>query len=417
MLPTITTLIALTAFAVDGEDWPSWRGPYGNGVSPSPAPVEWDAETNVKWKTPLSHPANGSPIVSGDRIFLTTPQDPEGKQRSLECYAREDGKLLWRKTVDFGKTMPTHNTNPYGGSTPVSDGERVVVWHASAGLYCYSVEGEELWKRDLGEFRHKWGYGTSPLLHEGNVLLQTGPGETSFVTAISLETGETVWRTDEPDVRTPEEIEKERLTGSWCTPVLVEEDERTLIVCGQPSRVVAYDASSGSIVWTCEGVAGKNGNLTYSSPVIADDTCVVIGGYAGPTLGVKLGGKGDVTETHRVWREPGQMSNCASGVYFQGRVLVPDMRGMLWCIDPKTGEADWKKRIARGGTWGSIVQVDELLYLLTQTGTTVVFYADKDGLEVISENVIEETTNSTLAIADGEIFVRTHENLYCISDD
>ena len=172
----------------------------------------------------------------------------------------------------------------------------------------------------------------------------------------------------------------------------------------------------GSQVWTCDGVAGTRGDLTYSSPVVADDTCVFVGGWEGPTLGVKLGGKGDVTETHRAWRHAGQMSNCASGVYVNGRVFIPDMRGTLWCIDPATGLPDWKERIARGGTWGSIVLVGDVMYLLTQDGTTVVFKATKDGLEVLAENVIEEQTNSTLAIVDGEVFVRTHEHLYCIAE-
>ncbi|MEM6569565.1 MAG: PQQ-binding-like beta-propeller repeat protein [Planctomycetota bacterium] len=189
-----------------------------------------------------------------------------------------------------------------------------------------------------------------------------------------------------------------------------------MLVCGQPTRVVGYDLETGDIVWTCEGVAGKNGNLTYSSPVMADDVCVVIGGYSGPTLGVRVGGEGDVTESHRVWRHARQLSNCASGVFVNGRVIVPDMKGTLWCIDPATGLPDWKKRVARGGTWGSILIVDDLLYMLAQNGTTIVFHADAEGLEIVHENVIEEATNSTLAIADEEIYLRTHEHLYCIAE-
>lgn len=398
------------------EDWPGWRGPTANGVSPSVAPLTWDAETNVKWRTPLAHPANGSPVVSGDRIFLTTPGDPEGKERALECYARETGELLWRRAIDFGRVMPTHDTNPYCGTTPACEGERVVVWHASAGLYCYDFDGEELWKRDLGEFKHQWGYGTSPVLRDGMVYLNTGPGEVSMVIAVDLESGDTVWEAVEPDFRTDEERKQERLTGSWCTPIIVERDGSSVLVCGQPTRVVGYDLETGDIVWTCEGVAGKNGNLTYSSPVMADDVCVVIGGYSGPTLGVRVGGEGDVTESHRVWRHARQLSNCASGVFVNGRVIVPDMKGTLWCIDPATGLPDWKKRVARGGTWGSILIVDDLLYMLAQNGTTIVFHADAEGLEIVHENVIEEATNSTLAIADEEIYLRTHEHLYCIAE-
>lgn len=412
--PPTTTVSA----AATGEDWPGWRGPTGDGVAASvEAPVEWDAETNVKWKVPLANPANGSPVVTGERIFLTTPVDPEGKQRALECYARADGSLLWKRTIDFGRVMPTHRTNPYGGSTPATNGEVVVVWHSSAGLYCYDLDGQELWRRDLGEFRHQWGYGTSPVLHEGRVFLNTGPGETSFVIALDLATGETLWETVEPDYRTEEQLKEKRIAGSWCTPVVVDQGRKDLLVCGQPTRVVAYDMDSGSIAWTCDGVAGKRGDLTYSSPVVADDSCFFFGGWEGPNLGVRIGGEGDVTKSHRRWRHEKQMSNCGSGAFVNGRVFVPDMGGILWCIDPATGLPDWKKRVGRGATWGSIVVVGELMYLLTQDGTTVVFTATKDGLDIVAENAIPEQTNSTLAVVDGEVYLRTHQNLYCIAED
>ncbi|MEM7307469.1 MAG: PQQ-binding-like beta-propeller repeat protein [Planctomycetota bacterium] len=419
MIPTTLALL-LTALS-SSDDWPAWRGAQGNGLASSAsAPLTWDTEKNVKWRVPLGLPANGSPVVAGGRVFLTSPQDEEGKARSLYCFDAADGKELWVRTVEFGQVMPTHRTNPYGGSTPAADGERVVVWHSSAGLYCYDYEGGELWKRDLGEFRHQWGYGTSPLLHEGKVILHTGPGETSFVAAFDLDTGDTVWRTDEPEHRDAKAFEEKRLAGSWCTPRIVpggDGEERDLVLCGQPTRVVAYDAADGSIVWTCSGVSGTRGDLTYSSPVLAGDVCLVVGGWEGPTLGVRMGGEGDVTESHRLWRHAGQMSNCGSGVYFGDRVVIPDMGGMLWSIDPKTGEADWRKRIGRGNTWGSVVQAGGRLYLMNQKGTTVVFTSSPEGIEVLSENHLGEDTNSTPAIAGGEIFLRTHEHLYCIAEE
>ena len=416
---TLALLALLAAPAVSSagaSDWPSWRGPTGDGVIPSSnTPLTWSAEDNVKWKVALGMPANGSPVVQGDRIFLTTPEDAEGKGRTLECYARADGKRLWARTVQVDEKMPTHETNPYCGTTPAVSGDRVVVWHATAGLHCYDLEGESIWSRDLGEFRHIWGYGTSPVIREGVVYLNTGPGARTFMTAIDLKSGETLWETDEPDVRTPEELETRRIAGSWCTPIITEEGDRPLLVCGQPTRVVAYDLETGSIAWTCDGIRGTRGNLTYSSPVVAGDTCVFVGGWEGPTLGVKLGATGPEAGSRQLWRHAAQMSNCASGAYMNGRIFIPDMRGILWCIDPATGLPDWKERVARGGTWGSIVSAGDRMYLLAQSGTTVVFKADKEGLEVLAENEIDERTNSTLAVVDGEIFLRTHEHLYCIA--
>ena len=120
-------------------------------------------------------------------MLVTSAEDKEGRRRSLYCFDAASGRQLWVRTVAIDKTMPTHETNPYGGSTPVSDGRRVVVWHASAGLHCYDLDGKEIWSRDLGEFRHMWGYGSSPILHQGRVILHTGPGKRVFVTAIELD--------------------------------------------------------------------------------------------------------------------------------------------------------------------------------------------------------------------------------------
>jgi hypothetical protein len=173
-------LIVLLVARAGAQDFPSWRGPTGDGQTlVTEAPIRWDQTTNVKWKVPLKRPANGSPIVAKGRVLLTLAEDDEGRSRSIYCFDRRDGKQLWVRTVTLDRTMPTHKTNPYGGTTPASDGERVVVWHASAGLHAYDLDGKELWKRDLGEFRHEWGYGTSPILHDGKVILNTGPGAAS----------------------------------------------------------------------------------------------------------------------------------------------------------------------------------------------------------------------------------------------
>ena len=413
------TLLSLLALSTGSNetDWPAWRGPAGNGVATTGAPLRWDAETNVKWRTPLPRPANGSPIVSGDSVFLTLAEDEEGKRRSLYAFARADGALRWVRTVEHDEVMPTHSTNPYGGSTPASDGERVFVWHASAGLHAYDHAGEALWEQELGTFRHVWGYGTSPVVHEGRVFLNTGPGENQFLAAFDAASGEELWRQVEPETRSAEELESGRYAASWSSPLIVPGAERTLVVCGMPDRVVAYDAQDGELVWSCAGVRGTRGDLTYSTPVVAGDVCVAIGGWEGPILGVRLGGEGEVTDSHRLWRHPDQMSNCASGVFADGHVFVPDMGGTLWCIEPESGELLWRKRAGRGGTWSSPVLVGERIYLTDQNGTTRVFRASAADWEQLAENALGEETNATPAVAGGELFLRTHEALWCIAED
>jgi outer membrane protein assembly factor BamB len=430
LLSLLCCLICLScACELPAQDWPAFRGPTGDGicVSAGRPPLEWHASPdktankNIKWRAALPRPANGSPIVSNGRVFLVCPKDNKGRRRALMCFDRENGRELWSRTVEFDKVMPTHKTNPHGGSTPTADGKRVVVWHASAGLYCYDFAGKQLWKRDLGEFRHRWGHGTSPVLHDGKVILHTGPGKRVFVTALDLASGETIWKTDEPLEGDGQDNAEGRLMGSWCTPFVVtaraDRGSRRVrqILCTMPTRVVAYDPEDGRILWWCNGLSCKRGDLAYSSPVIVGNTCVVFGGYQGPELGIRLGGSGDVTRTHRLWRHPRRSSNVGSGVIVDGYLYRSAMRGFLVCIDPATGKQLWSERPAKGQIWGSIVYVAGYLFVTNQKGTTIVFRPDPEKLVVVARNELSEASNSTPAISDGEMFLRTHKHLYCIA--
>lgn len=411
-------LLCLLCFCagISAQSWPGFRGPAGNGIcAVETAPVTWGPETNVKWKVELPQPANGSPIVIGDKVFLACAADSEGKQRSLHCFSRLTGEQSWVRTVEIDEKMPTHKTNPYCGSTPASDGECIVIWHGSAGLFCYDLDGEEIWKRDLGEFRHMWGYGTSPVIHGGKVILNASPGETVFLTALDIETGETIWRTDEPVVGDGQRNESNKYMGSWCTPVIIEFEDEEQVLCTQATRVVAYDPEDGKIIWFCRGVSHARGDLAYSSPVVSGDVCVVIAGFKGPGMGIRLGGKGDVTETHRLWRKEDSPQSIGSGVSLEGRIFIPHAEGGgISCVDPKTGDELWQERSSRAQQWGSIVFAAGRMYLTNQQGETIVFAPNTDKFESIARNDLGEAGNSTPAFSDGEIFIRTHERLYCI---
>ena len=172
----------------------------------------------------------------------------------------------------------------------------------------------------------------------------------------------------------------------------------------------------GGVLWSCKGLSCKRGDLAYSSPTIAGNVCLVTGGWEGPEFGIRLGGKGDVTKTHRLWRHLRRPSNCGSGVVVNGLMYIPDMRGFVACVDPKTGERVWSTRVAKGQIWSSVVYAAGSLYVMNQRGTTIVFKPDPKKLSVVARNHLREATNSTPAISDGEIFLRTHEHLYCIAD-
>ncbi|MCB9927327.1 MAG: PQQ-binding-like beta-propeller repeat protein [Planctomycetaceae bacterium] len=379
-------------------------------------PLNWDSSTNIRWKAPLPHPANGSPIVSNGRVFVTAAQDADGRRRALYCFDRRNGKQLWVHTTDISKTMPTHKTNPYCGSTPAANGEVVVVWHASAGLVCLDFEGKEVWSRNLGEFEHIWGYGTSPVIYQDRVILHSGPGDRIFIGAYDLQSGKTLWEVDEPQQgKNGSEREDGKYKGSWCTPIIANIDNQDQVICTMPTRVVAYDPKDGGVIWTCDGIRGPKGDLSYSSPLLGDGVLVSIGGFQGPGIGLRPGGKGNITESSRLWRNDKNPQSIGSGVFVDGYVYRPNAGpGTIECLDPKTGEVLWTERAET--CWGSIVHVAGRCYVTDQSGKTHVFSPNPEKYEALAVNELGEPSNSTPAVSDGQIFIRTFGHLYCIGE-
>jgi outer membrane protein assembly factor BamB len=401
------------------DDWPSFRGPTGDGISAEKsAPTAWAKDKNILWRTPLGTPGNGSPIVSNGKVFIAGSEDKEGKKRFLACFDRKDGKQLWVRTVEFGKAMPTHDTNPHSSSTPAADGKVVVVWHSSAGLCCYDFEGKEVWKRDLGEFEHMWGDGTSPVIHKGLVFLNSGPAKKRvFVAALRLTSGETVWEKEEPFKGDGEYNESKKYMGSWTTPLIVDFQGKEQVICSMPTRVVAYAPEDGKLLWSCDGLRFDAGDLSYSSPIVAGDLCVSIGGYGGPGIAVRLGGSGDVTSSNRVWRTEKNPQSIGSGVYLDGHIYMPYTgANVVACIDPKTGAYLWKSRATGTEMWGSMIYAAGRIYVTDKRGRTVVIKPNPEKLDILATNELGEASNCTPAISDGQIFIRTDKALYCIAE-
>ncbi|MEX0716539.1 MAG: PQQ-binding-like beta-propeller repeat protein [Planctomycetaceae bacterium] len=412
LVSVCAAFLAILPVATHAEDWPEFRGPRGNGFTADKnVPTEWSAMKNVRWQTPLEGKGNGSPIVSSGRVFLTTALD-DGAKRTLHCFDRRDGKQLWERTVEWKADEPTHNTNPYAATTPAADGKRVVVWHGSAGLCCYDFEGEELWKQDLGEFIHIWGYGTSPVLHEGKVLLNTGPGkDRSFVAAFALDDGKQLWRSDES---LDETAQRRGYHGSWSTPNVVKIDGQDRVLCSMPGQVKCYDIDTGDVLWHCGGL----NPLVYTSIIPGDGFGVAMGGYKGPAIGFRYGGEGDVTETNRLWRvETGNPQRIGTGVLVGDFIyMANDGPGVIQCIEARTGREVWRERLPGGNAWASIVATgDGLLYATSQGVSTTVFRPDPEKFDVVATNRLPGRTNATPAVSDSEIFLRTDDALYCIA--
>jgi outer membrane protein assembly factor BamB len=381
--------------------------------------MRWTKTENVRWRVALPEPGNSTPIVWGDRIFVTQAVAKEGR-RTLMCFERKSGKLLWQSGVAYTQPEPSHATNPYASASPATDGKLVVAWFGSAGLLAYDFNGKEIWRRDLGVQKHTWGYGSSPVLHNGRVYLNFGPGVRSFVGAFDLSTGKTIWQMDVPPGKGTKfaNWSEADMYGSWATPlpirVATPSGERDELIVSLPRRVVALDPASGKVLWSCDGM----GDLVYPTPVFSDGIIVAMGGFSGPSLAVRAGGSGDVTETHRLWRRERSKQMIGSGVVLDGRIITVDTGGIAESADIKTGNVIWTGRLRpsgdSGAVWSSPVLSGGRIYVMNQSGETFVIQADPQ-FEILATNPLDETTNSSVVISDGEVILRTHSAIWSIA--
>jgi outer membrane protein assembly factor BamB len=380
-------------------DWPAWRGPLGTGVCDEKnLPTVWGTNQNVRWRVALPEPGNSTPIVWGDRVFVT---QPVGDRRTLMCFQRSDGKLLWQAGVTTREQEPTHKTNPYCSASPVTDGERVIASFASDGLYCFDFAGKELWRRtDLGRQIHMWGNGASPLLAGNLCILNFGPGITNYLLAVDKRTGRTVWRHDEPTTygqpnpatRSPNYI------GSWSTPVLMNNQ----LLMSWPHRLAAYEPATGRELWSSAGLSP----LCYTSPIHGDGIAVAFSGFGGAALAVRAGGE-------RVWSHPRSPQRIGSGVVHDGHIYIHNGTGSAMCLDLRTGATNWIENLPGGANWSSVMLADGNCYTLNQQGNGCVFKASPT-FALVAINRLGEPSNSSIVPSAGELFIRTHKALWCI---
>lgn len=392
-------------------NWPTWRGPDGLGITQETGlPVRWSTQENVVWRVDLPEPGNSTPIVWGDRLFLTQPIE---KDRTLMCFDRKDGSLLWKSGTTYNLPDRTHSTNPYCSPSPVTDGERVYTWFGSAGVFCYDFDGKEVWKVDLGVQDHEWGTGTSPILYEDLFILQFGPGNREFLIALDKKSGQEVWRVDPPHKKDWEGKDKsEELHGSWSTPLVIQNGDRDDLVVYWPHVAVGYDPKTGEERWRWGGF----GDLVYANPLWGEGVLIGLGGYGGPSFAIRLSKIESLMEA-RLWWEKKSRYRLGAGIVREGHFYVPDMGGLVQCYDLLTGEEIWNERLfssgAQSGSWSSLVLSEDNLYLLNKEGDAFIFKASPK-FELVATNSLGEPTNSSIVPAYGNLFIRTHEGLWCI---
>ena len=414
-------LLLLFASAGFSANWPAWRGPLGTGITEETnLPVKWGTDQNVKWRISLPEPGNSTPIVWGDRVFLT---QAVGDRRTARCFSRANGELLWEQGVTTNEKEPTHSSNPYCSGSAVTDGERVIVSFASDGLSCYDFNGQEIWSRtDLGRQIHIWGAGVSPVIYGDLCFLNFGPGETTYLLALDKKTGRTVWRHDEktgygkPAAGAEAGGAKNNPTfiGSWTTPVVMKVEGKEQLLMSWPGRLVGYNPADGKELWTCSGL----NPLVYTSPICGQGIVVAMGGFGGSVIAVRAGGSGDVTASRRLWQLPRSPQRIGSGVVYQDHIYIHNDPGTAMCLSLKTGATVWEERLtgkaATGQNWSSVLLSGDKCYTITQGGDCFVFRASPR-FELLAVNCLGERSNSSIVPGDGELFIRTHQSLWCIA--
>ena len=400
-------------------DWTRFRGPNGSAVSDARnLPEKWDDKTNLQWKTPLPGPGSSSPIIVGNRAFLTcysgygapnAGNDVKKLQRHLICVSLTDGKILWDQPTPGVDREDSYQgflrDHGYATSTPASDGKNVYVFYGKSGVLAYDLEGKQLWQTPVGtgSAKNNWGSGSSPVLYE-NLVIVNAAAESKALIALDKQTGKEAWRSDASSIY-----------GSWSTPVLVDAPEGKMeLVLSAPYELWGFNPSNGKFLWYADGIADD----TICGSVVARDGIVyAVGGRGGSAVAVRSGGKDDVTKTHTVWKK--QLSSYVpSPVLIGDRIYCVNERGVLGCLGAKDGESLLQKRLPdAGGIYASPVAADNKLYIVTRRNGTLVISTSGSG-EVLSTNKFDDDTdfNASPAIADGQILLRSNRFLYSIGN-
>jgi outer membrane protein assembly factor BamB len=382
--------------------WPRWRGPSGQGlVSGTGYPDAWSPTENVRWKTPLAGDGNSSPVVWGDRIFLTTAYD-RGSRLAVIAFKRSDGTKLWEAFAPAGRSnQGNHYKNGHASATPATDGQRVYASFGGRGLVAFDMDGKLVWHRDLGPMDAYHGTAGSPLLYKDRLILYQDQFAGSFIAAFDTRTGKELWRT-----------KRDADTG-WGTPIAVRVVDHDEIIVSSQQRVQAYNPDNGLELWRCSGTTYE----VIPTPVVGYGMVFCSSGRAGPTLAIKPGGKGDVTRTHLQWTSPRGSPFVPSPIlYGEYLYMVNDMASIVTCLEATTGKVMWQGRLGRASREGfsaSPVAFDGKVFFTNDEGETFVLKAGPT-FELLHVNKLDEATLATPALVDGRWYIRTDRHLYAI---
>jgi outer membrane protein assembly factor BamB len=432
LLPLAALLAAVPALAADAPaNWHHWRGPNADGSAPTAdPPTEWDGATgkNIKWKAPLPGKGSASPIVWGDRVFALTAVETDRQAKPEElpkvdprfqtrtsppknfykfvvlCFDRATGKPLWEKVA--AEKVPHeghHNTHSYAAGSPTTDGERLYVSFGSFGIYCYDLNGNLLWSRDLGRINSRlaWGESVTPVVHGDNLLLNWDQETDSALHCLDAKTGQTRWRAPRDEAT------------SWNTPLVVEHGGRTQVIVNGTTRVRSHDLKTGEVVWTAPGTTVN----PIPSPLRFGDNVVCMGGYKGSVaVAVPLDAKGDLPTGKTLWRHTRGTPYVPSPALVGDKLYFTEANAaLLTVLDAKTGKPviDRERLPGASSFYGSPVFAGGRVYLVDRTGVGLVLKPG-DELEVLATNKLGDNVDASPAAVGKQLFVRGEKFLWCI---
>jgi outer membrane protein assembly factor BamB len=435
-----TLLASMLSVPAAAQNWPSFRGPNASGVADGKSvPIAWDAEKNqnILWKTPIPGLAHSSPVVWGARVFVTTAvsSDPKSVFRPglygdvdsaadvskhswhVYCLDKATGKIVWDRVANEGAPRTKrHIKSSYASPTPATDGQHVVAFFGSEGLYCYDMAGKLLWKLDLGVLDsgwfydpdYQWGMASSPVIYRNMVILQCDVQKDSFIAAFDINSGKRLWQTSRDEI------------PSWGSPTVYEGKSRTEVITNATRAVRGYDVMTGRELWKLTG----NPEVTATTPVVANDLIYICNGYrpVQPIFAIKIGANGDIslkdgkeTNDYVAW------SKQRGGTYMPTPVVYGDYlytlanQGVLTCYDAKSGERKYQKRLGeKGGSYSaSPIAGDGKLYLASEDGQVLVVKAGPE-YELLATNEMGEVMMATPAISDGVVIIRGQHSVFAI---
>jgi outer membrane protein assembly factor BamB len=413
------------------QNWPQWRGPHGNGVAPiGDPPVEWGEDRNIRWKVGIPGTGYSSPIVWGDRVFVTTairtghevpggPNIPAGMERGHQvashiyqflvlAISRRDGSILWQRVAREEAPVGVNQLhNSWASHSPVTDGRYVYAYFGSNGLYCYDMEGTLQWERDLGDMNTARGNGegNSPVLHGDRIIINWDHEGASFIVALDKRTGDQLWMVPRDE------------TTSWSSPFIVEHDGRHQIIVSATNRVCAYDPVTGALIWECAGLKG----FVIPTPVTAHGIVYAMSGHQrNALLAIRLAGaQGDISGSDAIlWQDDRNTSYVSSPlVYDDALYFLKHSKGFLSRLDAMTGRQSYIQRLPNiRDIFASPVAARDRIYLVDRDGNALVIRHGPE-FEVLAQNKLDDGFEASPAVVDRELYLRGRTYLYCIAED